>query len=519
MSEKDERGSGGATPDGISESTQRFVADTLAHSDDLLAAAKRLLPEFPHLAYHLAALALEEVGRATLFVMIDATGGDAAGLVRALDDHVGKLFWAIWGPSFGRELITGEQIEADRGLAREVHEQRKAGLYFDPDGPLPRAAISLEEATTLIAMTEARIGMERSHGFGPFEDERAADVRWFVARTNDPDRRREVLGRTSMDKLVELGSVPKWVHWLRTQAEEQERAMLELAQRELDRSVPDGGVADEPKWRFTQRLVSGSHSIRGKVLATWNKNVDSIKLAAAGRDHRELLVTVTLPKRVSASALYGVGLALATDLALAFNIGTNGLFWWYLGAPAHSSRFYEELRDLETNAGVIIERTPALRINWGKLALTEHELAVVARCFGAMRRASAAVHEALQHYRVGVALLVKTDIFLQFEPNAFEEFYVAVKLALKATGEWDGSSPVHDAVRAFIARTSATALAEAAGLLGKIELIETGRMADLRADLSDVGLMKLLADAVLLRALDAPSERPLVGATAQKSSA
>lgn len=519
MSEKDERGSGGAASDGISGSTQRFVADTLAHADDLLAAAKCLLSEFPHLAYHLAALALEEVGRATLFVMIDATGGDAAGLVRALDDHVGKLFWAIWGPSFGRELITGEQIEADRGLARQVHEQRKAGLYFDPDGPLPRAAVRLEEATRLIAMTEARIGMERSHSFGPLDDERAADVRWFVARTQEPERRREVLGRASMQKLVELGSVPKWVHWLRTEAEQQERAMLELAQRELDRSLPERSAANEPKWRFTMRIVSGSHSIRGKALATWNRHVEWIKLAPAGRDHRELLATLTLPAGVSAAALYGVGLALATDLVLAFNIGANGFFWWYLGTPAHSSRFYEEMSDLETNAGLVVERAPALRINWGKLALTEHELAVVARCFGAMRRASAALHEALDHYRVGVALMVKTDIFLQFEPNAFEEFYTAVKLSLKATGEWDGSSPVREAVRAFIARTSATALAEADGLLSKTDLIEAGRMADLRADLSDVGMMKLLADAVLLRALVGPSEGPPADAPAQESSA
>lgn len=519
MSGKGERGSGNAPSDGIGEGTQQFVANTLAHADDLLAGAKRLLPEFPHLAYHLAALALEEVGRATLFVMMDATGEDAPGLVRALDDHVRKLFWAIWGPSFGRELITGEQIAADRGLARQVHEQRKAGLYFDPNGPLPRAAVNLDEATRLIAMTEARIGLERSHRFGPLDGERAADVRWFVARTSNPERRREVLSRVSMDRLVELGSVPKWVHWLRTEAEEQERSMLELAQRELDRSVPEGGVADEPKWRFTQRLVSGSHSIRGKALATWNKNVESVKLAPAGRDHRELLVTVTLSKRVSASALYGVGLALTTDLALAFNIGTNGLFWWYLVAPAHSSRFYEELRDLETNAGVVVERTPALRINWGKLALTEHELALVARCFGAMRRAGATVHEALEHYRIGVVLLVKTDIFLQFEPNAFEEFYTAVKLTLKTTGEWDGSSPVREAVRAFIARTSATALSEAEGILAKIDLIEAGRMADVPADLSDVGMMKLLADAVLLRALVAASERPPADATTPTSSA
>jgi len=308
----------------------------------------------------------------------------------------------------------------------------------------------------------------------------------------------------SMEKLEELGSVPKWVHWLRTEAEQEEREMLELAQRELARSLPEGVAAEVPKWRFTLRLVSGSHAIRGKPLAAWNKHVEHIKLAPAGRDHRELVVTVTLPKRVSVSALYGVGLALATDLVLAFNIGTNGLFWWHLGVPAHASRFYEQMRDLETNAGLVVERTPALRINWGNVALSDHELAAVARCFGAMRRANPAIHEALQHYRLGVALLVKTDIFLQFEPNSFEEFYTAVKLTLKATGEWDGSSPVRDAVLAFIARTSATALVEADDLLGKTELIDAGRMADLRADLTDVGMMKLLADAVLLRALVAP---------------
>jgi AbiV family abortive infection protein len=199
----------GSPPEaGVREPTQQAVTATLSHADDLLKAAGRLMPDLPHLAFHFAALALEEVGRATLLVMLEAAGATTnSGLEGAQEDHVAKLFWALWGPSFGRAAISRAQIDEHRNLARYVHERRKAGLYFNPEGPPPRAAITVDETETLIEMAVARVGMERSHVYGPLDDARAADVRWFVERTRDGQRRYEIFGAASMDKLVQLGNV------------------------------------------------------------------------------------------------------------------------------------------------------------------------------------------------------------------------------------------------------------------------------------------------------------------------
>lgn len=94
---------------------------------------------------------------------------------------------------------------------------------------------------------------------------------------------------------------------------------------------------------------------------------------------------------------------------------------------------------------------------------------------------------------------MKTDIFLQFEPNAFEEFTLAVKLAMQASGEWDGASPFVDAVIAFVQRTSAALTGEHERVLAKVRAVENGSLSQVRVDLSDVAAMKLLADALLLQ--------------------
>ena len=78
--------------------------------------------------------------------------GDGRRLARDREDHVRKLFWALWARRFGREVISGVQIEEFQGLAREVHETRKRGIYFDPEaGPL-RDAISGDEAENMLRL-------------------------------------------------------------------------------------------------------------------------------------------------------------------------------------------------------------------------------------------------------------------------------------------------------------------------------------------------------------------------------
>jgi hypothetical protein len=121
---------------------------------------------------------LEEIGRSTLLVMreLAVRRGDGRRLEREREDHVRKLFWALWGPSFGREVISGAQSEEFQGLVREVHETRKRGLYFDPDSAPPREAISADEAENMLKLDEARLGMARNVKWVPPDKERAAQT-------------------------------------------------------------------------------------------------------------------------------------------------------------------------------------------------------------------------------------------------------------------------------------------------------------------------------------------------------
>ena len=82
-----------------------------------------------NIVYHLGALALEEIGKSEIVgVMHAAKVRKGQVSDRHLDDHVRKLFWALWGPSFGHQLISGTQLEAYRGLATNIHETRLQGL-------------------------------------------------------------------------------------------------------------------------------------------------------------------------------------------------------------------------------------------------------------------------------------------------------------------------------------------------------------------------------------------------------
>ena len=101
-------------PDRIPSNVQATIDGCVAHAGDLLTAAKTVLAQkLPHIAYHLATLALEEIGKAGIIGMTHIAAEDGvypSWMGKHADDHVKKLFWAIWGPSFGKNLITNEQM-------------------------------------------------------------------------------------------------------------------------------------------------------------------------------------------------------------------------------------------------------------------------------------------------------------------------------------------------------------------------------------------------------------------------
>ena len=480
----------------LDEATQTAAGQALVHAEDLLAGARRLA-EFPHLAYHFGVLALEEVGRSTLIVLRRLSQrGDSRRLERESEDHVRKLFWALWGPSFGRELITGEQIEEFRGLAKHIHETRKSALYFDPEGPLPRAAVSTEEVENLLALAEARVGMARAAKWAKPESEQARDIRWFIEATDDPGARAEIMGGPSMTKLAEYGSVPEWIHWLREQFETAEREAIALAEQELVREQPNELEELQPKWLIKLRLYSGSHSVRPQPLTWWNGISDWIKFNPVGSDHRQLLVELTVPKRVPVHALWEMGFSVSKQLVLALNIGSAGFFWWYL--PEHVSRYYERLTDLDAGRQFVLERSPALQVEWGHHTVSQSVLTNVAMCFQALPRGDeVGRHEPFNHYLTGLAFLAKTDVFLQFEANAFEQFYRALSSAMKIYGDWDGAASFPATLEEF-ANEYFNEPGDRQAYVGNAKRIEAGAVSELRVDLTQAAGMKLLTDAYLV---------------------
>ncbi len=488
------------------------------HARDLLDAAKLLQADFPHLALHFAVLALEEIGRGVLLVVRASPGTSERGrsLADAMEDHVQKLFWALWSPSRA-DWMSGGQVEEFRDLALAIHEQRKSGLYFDPSAAsLPRKAVTAEETANVIGLAEARLGMETTTSWAPVGSEQAENVLFFTEAVADPRWREFVFSGASMQKLVELRAMPQWMAWLREQIEGGERAARETAERELAREAPESEKeALTAKWSMEFRFFSESHSIRQSALNSWNDGINWIKLREAGS--KQLIVTVTLPRAVLAGALWGASYSLAQQLLIALNVGTFGFFWWR--PRIDLARFFEKLRDLDTNDEVVIERSPSLAIDWGRQALTDAVLSRVMTCFAMLPRdGDDPVAQALAHYLRALALIAKSDIHIAFNANVFNELFVALRDGMVAYGDWDGAGSFVErfgefAKRFFKGDEDEERFIEAASLC------ESGQVDAIDLPFEKVIMIKLLADAYYFEKLgDLARERERAEAAADAGS-
>ena len=315
------------------EEQNRIRDICLKNAEDLVASAKALLGrDVDHICYHLAVLALEEVGKAQLLqtkFAIAEFGDPEDHPTVILDEHVKKLFWALWGPAFGRDVLTKEQFESYRGLAKAIHQNRLDYLYVDPDKPVsPQDKLKTGEAENMIKFAEAAVGLERAGGSLKFDESRAELIRWLLAATDDPTKRSFITGQESMEKMAELGSVPKWIAWLREYFERQEAEALALTEEELNRDLPAGAEGAEPKWRIKVRIYSESHSIRPQFLKEWNKISKSMLLYAGSR-RDELMCHFILPKALSMANLLDKGWEISRVFVTALNIGAGGFFWWH----------------------------------------------------------------------------------------------------------------------------------------------------------------------------------------------
>jgi len=322
-----------------------------SHARDLLRVAKMLLDDekLPGIALHLATLALEEIGKASLIGSRDvarAFDHDTTFIDRRLDDHVFKLFWALWTPSFGRTPPSREEFERLRGLARQLHDDRLGALYVSTeDTGAPLQSVDEDHAGWLISLAEARLGIEGTHDWEAMDFSASGDIRWFINATADAETRKMIFGSASQEKLAELGSIRAWVAWLRGEFEKAEAEADEQLKAELSRTVPGRGKLGEDKWRIRVRYHSPSLSIRGNVLKTWNQHPTWIRLLAVDKQKNQLDVEFTIRENVSHQALGPMSAHITRLFLAALNLATLGLWWWR--PTDHYARMYEKVTELK----------------------------------------------------------------------------------------------------------------------------------------------------------------------------
>src|SRR5271165_1058358 len=105
-----------------------------------------------NIAYHLAAFALEEVGKSSMIFMSSLrTPGDEERKrpIDWIEDHERKLFWAIFSLRMdGKNPTKGIQQAFE--IAKHIHETRLATLYVDPADPDARKGVSDDDVQNLI---------------------------------------------------------------------------------------------------------------------------------------------------------------------------------------------------------------------------------------------------------------------------------------------------------------------------------------------------------------------------------
>ena len=435
------------------ENCRKLRSACLENAEALVNSAKTLEGESTaHIRYNLAALALEEVGKAVIFQMnaFGATSDrDDDQLNISTDDHVKKLFWVFFSPLIEQGRFTRDYIETYRGMARGIHERRLGTLYTDSQNPLlPQDRMEEEEADSLVRLCVTRIKMEKGVEISDVPDESKLEVlQWFRTASDDPEKRRYFFSKDSLDKLAEFGDLFEWMEWLRHEFTIAEEESMELLRQELQKEPIDGVEGNEPKWKVKFCIYSESHSIRQRALNAWNRDSDFIMKLHSSNNSNELICEFILPKSVHIRALWDVARGRSRDFVAALNIATSGLFWWHVDRDI--ARFYERIWDLENDIEARPNISPQLSIDWGHLSLTEENLANTRFVFGYLLkdiRTTPRKREAIENYLTGLAFLSKNDIHLRLEPNAFAYFFTALKTLLLANGDWDGDTDLTSAV-------------------------------------------------------------------------
>ncbi|WP_440642024.1 AbiV family abortive infection protein [Bradyrhizobium sp. PUT101] len=475
------------------------------HARDLLSSAQAvMLAGHPNIAYHLAALALEEIGRRALL------GVQAVSKMATVpsswpkkheQDHVKKLFWCFFGGGFFSEEITAARLDEMSGVAQRIHDTRLMGLYVDSDGEslvLPSKAIAKEAAERLVRLAEASIALTKTEKVREDIPQEEIDLQaWFLDATDDPEKRKQIFSKASLKKLAELKDTGAWGRWLKEQFDKADADGRLAAERELERSRNAPADRTKDKWQLRVRIICASHSIRPKVLSSFNKKSGWIKFSAVSGKKDQIFIDFILGDNVPVQALWYFGWGIARSFVVALNISTMGFWWWRM--PEQINRYYETIRDLENGQDLRLERQPSLKIDWGEnRALTEDDLGRAAMAFAALTKIrQSGAQNSLDFYIGGLTFLSLNDVHWQCEVQSFGNFFQSLRAMMAEHKDWQQGTPFEPAILKLL-DSLFPQLDERERYAELCRAFDSDQLTGIVVTLKEVSFIKLFCDAYFL---------------------
>jgi AbiV family abortive infection protein len=413
----------------------------LDHAQGFIDAARRVgASDFPHIVYHLSILALEEVGKSNMIAGQLATGEtmENGWIDKALESHRRKLQWAIWSPI---DRIDPKDFEAARDFAERAHEMRLSSLYVDAKAELTdipaSEVVTKVDAEQLLELAQARLDFERASGTPDPEASSTDEVLcWFLDKMADPIQSRQLLSKPFIEHYHAVGNDARaWIIWAREEFDRREQEAVALLQAEL--AKPGAAIENaKPKWRANATVFTPSHSLRPKVLKSWNEKIDAVQLLWTGKKD-QLTMQITLLDNTPLSALSGRAISLAKLVVACLNIGSIGYFWFK--RPGFEQVIFDQVLDIENGSRLQIEARDSF---WGDnraAALSDEQIGHAITCMMAFAPLSEADAEPIfRPYFDGLALIAKSDVFYSVDDLARRAFVGCLAGAFFHYEGWDG---------------------------------------------------------------------------------
>jgi AbiV family abortive infection protein len=409
------------------------------HARDLVESAKLVQSSGrANISYHLATLALEEMGRRELFQIqaAAATVGEVPPWqTAATQDHEQKLFWCFYGLASVQDIIDQKEFFERREAAVDIHAIRIAGLYVENSEAglnIPANAISAKQAESLIALADVLIReAEKEKPRDVVPQEEIELQAWFLRAFDDPSKRKRIMTKQSFDKLKSLGDIAAWTRQIKNEIEIDDAELMALAEREIKRGAASLGSGEKDRWKVQIKIRTSSNSIRRKPLKKWNEGSAWIKLRPqqGALAKEELFVEITLGDNVHVGSLLPLVSHIAFHFVVAINMATSGFWWWPL-AP-NRERIYENIQDLENKDRGIELVDPSFNIFEQRRELTDVHMQNLTLCLIALPEPNDQSRiPAYLYYAGGLNFMALNSVLWRCEGQAFGNFLESLRLLM-----------------------------------------------------------------------------------------